>query len=472
MENRYKKLTPAGVEHLRKITDPGRVYVGETIKKDYWHDEMPEYGSFQPEALVEVLTKEEVSAIMKYAWKENIPVVVRGGGTGLAGGAICSSGGIMISMLRMNRIDPVDRANMTISAEAGALLCDISKEASAVGLFYPPDPGERTASIGGTVITNAGGMRAVRYGVTRDYVRSIEGVLPDGEIVQFSSNVVKNTTGYDLKDLIIGSEGTLCICTKVTLRLLPLPAFTRTLVVPYADLITCIESVPKILQLNFMPTAVEFIEQEVLDMIGTHLNKPFPDNSGNAYLILMYDAASREELENACNQCADTCLQNGALDVKIADTPERIQSVWSVRAAVLEGLKAESDSQEECDVVVPRAEIANYIRAAKEIGRRYNIRIVTVGHAGDGNIHTEMLRKNQTDEEWHYNTKNCLKELYAKSKELGGQLSGEHGIGIGRIDYLEDFVGRSLYKLFQGVKKIFDEKNLLNPGKVIHFPEN
>ena len=215
----YKKMTQGDFDAVRRMTDPSRVWVGEEIAAEYYHDEMPEYGSFPPELYVEVINKEEVSAIMAYAWKENIPVVCRGAGTGLAGGATCKYGGIMLSVMRMNHIFPIDHKNQTITAEPGALLIDIQAAAAAEGMFYPPDPGEKTASIGGNVITNAGGMKAVRYGLTRDFVRCIEAVMPDGSIMNFSSNVVKNTTGYDIKDLVIGSEGTLCILTQVTLKL-------------------------------------------------------------------------------------------------------------------------------------------------------------------------------------------------------------------------------------------------------------
>ena len=248
----YKKMTSEDFDYIRSVTASDRVWVGDEIAKEYYRDEMPEYGVFPPELYVEVLNKEEISAIMAYAYKENIPVVCRGAGTGLAGGATCKYGGIMLSVMRMNKIFPIDRKNQTITAEPGALLIDIQAAAAAGGLFYPPDPGEKTASIGGNVITNAGGMKAVRYGLTRDFVRCIEAVMPDGSIMNFSSNVVKNTTGYDVKDLVIGSEGTLCILTQVTLKLLPAPTCTCTLVMPFRSLEECADMVPKVLELSLI----------------------------------------------------------------------------------------------------------------------------------------------------------------------------------------------------------------------------
>ena len=466
----YHKLTSHDISALTSLVEPARAVAGADIKDEYFHDEMPEYGVYRPELLLEPVSSAEVSAVMRYAYEHNIPITARGGGTGLSGGAACKYGGVLLSLLRMNRIDPVDMGNMTITAQPGALLCEVAEAASAAGLFYPPDPGERTASIGGTVITNAGGMRAVRYGLTRDYVRAIEAVLPDGEIVRFSSNVVKNTTGYDLKDLVIGSEGTLCVLTPVTLKLLPAPEYSQTLVIPFPALEPCIDTVSKLLRLSFIPTAVEFIEKELLDMVETHLNKPFPDRSGEAYLLVMYDGMTLAEVDAACALAAETCLEAGALDVKLANSADRISMVWSVRGAVLEGMKAASAAQEEADVVVPLTKIAEFVKIAKDIGRRYSIRIITVGHAGDGNIHTELLRdEGMSDADWKSGTGACLRDLYAAAKEFGGQLSGEHGIGNGRVGYLESFVGKRMHELYKSVKRAFDEKNILNPGKVVEL---
>ena len=466
----YKKMTEEDFDRIRSFTAKDRVWVGEDIAKEYYHDEMPEYGSYPPELYVEVINKEEVSAIMAYAYKENIPVVCRGAGTGLAGGATCKYGGIMLSIMRMNRIFPIDHKNQTVTVEPGALLVDVQAAAAAEGLFYPPDPGEKTASIGGNVITNAGGMKAVRYGLTRDFVRCIEAVLPDGSIMEFSSNVVKNTTGYDIKDLVIGSEGTLCILTQVTLKLLPAPTCSATLVMPFESLEMCADMVPKVLELPFVPTAIEFLERELIEIVERTLNKPFPVQQGEAVLIVMYDASSAQELDSAVEAASEAALANGAFDCFIADTPERSATVWSVRGAILEGMKADSVSQEECDVVVPRARIAEYVKAAKRIALSHGIRVEPCGHCGDGNIHTEMLRgPEMSDEEWKTATHACLTELYALAKELGGQLSGEHGIGNGRLEFLKDFVGPRMIALYKSIKLAFDDKLILNPGKVIEF---
>ena len=437
----YKKMTSEDFDYIRSVTASDRVWVGDEIAKEYYRDEMPEYGVFPPELYVEVLNKEEISAIMAYAYKENIPVVCRGAGTGLAGGATCKYGGIMLSVMRMNKIFPIDRKNQTITAEPG-----------------------------GYVITNAGGMKAVRYGLTRDFVRCIEAVMPDGSIMNFSSNVVKNTTGYDVKDLVIGSEGTLCILTQVTLKLLPAPTCTCTLVMPFRSLEECADMVPKVLELPFVPTAIEFLERELIDIVERNLNKMFPVKQGEAVLIVMYDASSKQELDSAVEAAAEAALANGALDCCIAGTPERAGAVWSVRGGILEGMKADSVAQEECDVVVPRARIAEYVKAAKKIASAHGIRVEPCGHCGDGNIHTEMLRgPEMSDQEWKEATHASLVELYALSKELGGQLSGEHGIGNGRLEFLEEFAGPRMIALYKAIKLAFDDKLILNPGKVIEY---
>ncbi len=468
----YKKVDEKDIAFIKGVTAEDRVAVGNEIASEYYHDEMPNYGTYPPEIYVEAQSTEEISKIMAYCNENNIPLVVRGAGTGLAGGANCKYGGVMLSVMRMNKIYPVDHKNQTIAAQPGALLLDIQAAAAAEGLFYPPDPGEKTATIGGNVITNAGGMKAVRYGLTRDFVRCMEVVLPDGSIEQFSSNVVKNTTGYDLKDLVIGSEGTLCIVTEVTLKLLPAPNKSVTLVMPFASLEECADMVPVVLEQPFIPTAIEFLERELIEIVERNLNMPFPVKDGEAVLIVMYDASSQDELDAAVEAAAEAALAAGALDVAIADTPERAASVWSVRGGILEGMKADSISQEECDVVVPRSHIAQYVKDAKRIAASYGLRVEPCGHCGDGNIHTELLRgDDQTDEEWEAATEACLKDLYALSKKLGGQLSGEHGIGNGRIEYLKDFAGPRMIALYKSIKLAFDPNLVLNPGKIIEYNE-
>ncbi|HHV71867.1 MAG TPA: FAD-binding protein, partial [Clostridia bacterium] len=358
----YKRLSSPDIDFLRSVCTPERVYVGEEINEDFTHDEMAEYGKFAPEVVVEALSTEEVAAIMKYAYENNIPVTPRGSGTGLCGGAVAIHGGILLSLAKMNRILEIDEDNLMVTVEPGVLLMDLAKTVEEKGLFYPPDPGEKSATIGGNVMTNAGGMRAVKYGVTRDYVRGMEVVLPNGEILEFGGKVIKNSSGYSLKDLIIGSEGTLGIVTKIVLRLLPLPKKTISLLIPFDNLDMCIETVPKIIKSKVVPTAIEFMQREVIEAAEEYLGKNFPDSSSDAYLLLTFDGNSLEEVERACDEVARICLEAGALDVYISNTQERQESIWSARGAFLEAIKSSTPEMDECDVVVPRNQIANFIK--------------------------------------------------------------------------------------------------------------
>ena len=469
----YKKFDQADLEVIKNIIkDDERILYAENINEEYSHDELGGAQSY-PDVVVKATSAEEISEIMKYAYENNIPVTPRGAGTGLVGSSVAIEHGIMIDSSLMNHILELDEENLTITVEPGVLLMELAAYVEDHDFFYPPDPGEKTASIGGNVITNAGGMKAVRYGLTRDFVRCIEAVMPDGSIMNFSSNVVKNTTGFDVKDLVIGSEGILCILTEVTLKLLPAPTCSSTLVMPFKSLEECADMVPKVLDLPFVPTAIEFLERELIDIVERSLHKLFPVKHGEAVLIVMYDASSKEELDRAVEAAAEAALENGALDCNIAGTPERAASVWEVRGAILEGMKADSVAQEECDVVVPRSEIAEYVKQAKKIASAHGIRVEPCGHCGDGNIHTEMLRgPEMSDEEWKKATRESLTELYALSKKLGGQLSGEHGIGNGRLDFLEEFAGPRMIELYKSIKRAFDDKLILNPGKMIKIDEN
>ena len=261
----YQVITPEGVEYLKSVTAPDRVFYGDEIEYDYAHDEMPDFGTHAPDVLVEVLSTEEVSKVMRYAYEHCIPVTPRGAGTGLSGGAVPIYGGILLCTEKMNKILEWDLDTMTVVIEPGVLVMELANAAQEKGVFYPPEPGEKTASVGGNVMTNAGGMKAVGYGVTRNYVVSMECVMPNGDVMQFGSNVAKNTSGYDIKDLVIGSEGTLCIATKLRMRVIPQPKVSYTLLVPYPSLEQCVGTVPKFINSDLNPTAIEYMPKSLLD---------------------------------------------------------------------------------------------------------------------------------------------------------------------------------------------------------------
>jgi glycolate oxidase len=350
--------------------------------------------------------------------------------------------------------------------EPGVILMDFQETVEKMGFLYAPDPGEKSATIGGNVATNAGGMRAVKYGVTRDYVTGMEVVLPKGDIVQLGGKIAKNSSGYSLLHLMVGSEGTLGIMTKIVVRLLPLPRKVLSLLVPFPSLEQAIGTVPQIIGSRIIPQAMEFMERDVILSAEKYLSKSFPHKTAPAYLLLRFDGNSPEELEAIYEVAGDICLDAGAEDVLIADTPERQDGIWDARGAFLEALKAESD-MDEVDVVVPRDKIAAFINYTKDLEREYGIRIRSFGHAGDGNMHVYILRDDMDEAIWRDKMKEIMDLLYAKGKELGGQVSGEHGIGISKRQYLIDDLGGTLITLQRQIKRVFDPKLILNPGKLI-----
>jgi len=461
----YKKLDAKDIESLVAILDKERVFTGEAISDDFSHDEMGGI-SKMPEVLVEVLTTEEVSKIMKYAYENSIPVVARGSGTGLVGASVPIYGGIMMNMSRMNKILEIDEENLTLTLEPGVLLMEISKYVEEFDLFYPPDPGEKSATIAGNINTNAGGMRAVKYGVTRDYIRGLEVVLPNGEILNIGGKVVKNSSGYSIKDLICGSEGTLGIVTKAILKLIPLPKKAVSLLIPFPNLDMAIGTVPKIVKSKSAPTAIEFMQREVILAAEEFLGKKFPDNSSDAYLLLTFDGNNIEEIERAYEKVANICLEEGALDVFITDTDERKEAVWSARGAFLEAVKASTTDMDECDVVVPRNKVAEFIKYTNELQTKFNVRIRSFGHAGDGNLHVYILKDELSDKAWKNKIDEVLEAMYKKSRELEGLVSGEHGIGFAKKSYMLEQFGPEYIALMRNIKFAFDPKNILNPGKV------
>ena len=384
----------------------------------------------------------------------------------LVGGAVPLEGGILLDTSGMTNVIELDEKNMTLTVEPGVLLMDVAKYVEERGFFYPPDPGEKTATIGGNISTNAGGMRAVKYGVTRDYVRALTVVLPNGDVVELGGKIAKNSSGYALKDLIVGSEGTLGIVARATLRLLPLPKAKISLLVPFPDLAAAIRTVPEVIRAASVPTAVEFMEREVILAAEKFQARKFPDNSADAYLLLTFDGASREEIELAYTSAAHICLEAGAIDVFISNTQERNESIWAARGAFLEAIKASTSEMDECDVVVPRRHVAEFVLFSKELQEKYAIRIRSFGHAGDGNLHIYVLRDDLAEQEWKEKLETVFRELYGKARTLGGKVSGEHGIGYAKKPYLADSLDPNALALMAGIKQVFDPNNILNPSKV------
>jgi glycolate oxidase len=332
--------------------------------------------------------------------------------------------------------------------------------------LYPPDPGEKSATIGGNISTNAGGMRAVKYGVTRDYVRSLKVVMPNGEIITFGATVAKNSSGYSLKDLIIGSEGTLCVICEATLKLVPLPKVSVSLLVPFRDMKSAIEAVPKIICSKIIPTAIEYMSRDTILFSESYLGKKFPDTKNDAYILLTFDGNSQAQVEQDMSVVADLCLQIGAIDAYIVDTEERKKAVWSARGAFLEAIKASTTQMDECDVVVPVNKVDEFIKFTHELADELSVRIPSFGHAGDGNLHVYICRDNLSDSDWEKTLALCFDRMYKKAEQLGGLVSGEHGIGYAKKEFLKKQYGETPIAIMQQIKKVFDEKNILNPGKI------
>ncbi len=462
----YKKLDQNDLDFIKGVVgESERILYGEDINEEYSHDELSDTESY-PDVVVKVTSTEEVSQIMKYAYEHSIPVTPRGSGTGLVGSSVAMEHGIMLDTTLMNHVLELDENNLTITVEPGVLLMELSAYVQERDLFYPPDPGEKSATIGGNISTNAGGMRAVKYGVTRDYVRGLEVVLPNGTVVEFGGKVVKNSTGYAMKDLMVGSEGTLGVITKAILKLLPLPKKAISLLVPFPSLEKAIRTVPMIIKSKSAPTAIEFMQREVIIDAEKYLGKKFPDNSADAYLLLKFDGNSTEEVERAYESAAQICLEQDALDILISDTSEREDSIWKARGAFLEAIKGSTTYMDEVDVVVPRSCVNEMVEYIHGLYKEVNIRIKSFGHAGDGNLHAYVLKDDLSEEVWEERMTAAMDKIYGKARELKGQVSGEHGIGFAKKSYLFESMDPATVEIMRGIKLAFDPKNILNPRKV------
>ena len=461
----FSRISPFDIENIQHLVS-NNVVTSENINPDYCHDELGTVSGV-PDLLVKVISTEEVSLVMKYANEHSIPVVVRGSGTGLVGGAVAVDGGILLDVSLMNRIIELDEDNLTVTVECGVLLMDLAQYCIDRGYQYCPDPGEKSATIGGNISTNAGGMRAVKYGVTRDAVRGLTCVLPDGRIINVGGKIVKNSSGYSLKDLIIGSEGTLAVVTEAVLKIIPKPMYSVSILVPFHSMANAISAVPKIIRAEVTPVAIEYMSQDVILFAEEYLGKKFPTHIADAYLLLTFDGNNKESVNREQEIISDLCLELEAIDVFIIDTNERSDSVWSARSAFLEAIKNSTDLMDECDVVVPRNRIADYIIYIHAVSQQVGLRIPSFGHAGDGNLHIYLCRDALPGKTWEEKKKKAFNLMYGKAIEYGGQVSGEHGIGLDKKEYLKASVGETQIELMKGIKAVFDPKGILNPGKVV-----
>jgi len=460
------------LDGLRKIVGDGNVLVDPEKLVDYGHDEFSLRDIARiPAAAVMPSDTAQVAAVLALADVFRVPVTPRGGATGLCGGCVPSEGGIVLLLEKMRAIE-IDEENQMAVAEAGVTLLDFIKAVEEAGLYFPPHPGDESAMIGGLVATNAGGSRAVKYGVIRNYIRGLEVVLADGRVIHPGGKYIKSSTGYNLMNLFIGSEGTLGIITKAVIQLMAQPPVLRTLVIPFAELEAAIEAVPRLLRKNIVPVAVEFVGLDVIAITEEFLRKRWPSHEGTTHLLVILDAVTEEEQDRLSQAVAEVCLEMGAIDVFIADTPEKQDEVLAIRSKIYEAIKA--DTIEILDISVPRAGIAGHVRRVQEVAKKYNIWLPTFGHAADGNVHTHIMKARfeggkvipVPESEWRDKINAVRADLYRDGRERGGVISGEHGIGLVKKPFLSMSLEDAQIELMKGIKKVFDPNGILNPGKI------
>jgi glycolate oxidase len=460
-------LTKQHIEQLKQIVGEAFVFYDEENLEHYGHDET-ERLLFKPEVVVKPRTAEEIAAIMKLCNKDLIPVTPRAAGTGLSGGALPHLGGVLVSCERMNNIIEIDERNLQVTTEPGVITEILMNAVKEKGLFYPPDPSSRgSCFIGGNIAENSGGPKAVKYGVVKDYVLNLEVVLPTGEIIWTGANVLKNSTGYNLTQLMVGSEGTLGFVTKIVLKLIPLPKYDLLMLVPFANLEKASEAVSAIFRAGFTPSGLELVEIDALKIVSQMVDNhavPVTDDIA-AHLIVEVDGNDLDVLMKDMEAIAELMVQYEGGEVFFADDANQKAELWKLRRRVAEAVKSVGYTIEE-DTVVPRAELPKLIRGVKELGKQYGFHAVCYGHAGDGNLHIRINHPTIKNSHGNEAMTNALRELFKLVKSLGGTVSGEHGVGLIQKPYMDIVFKEANVQLMRSIKKAFDPNNILNAGKI------
>lgn len=461
------------LQDFRIIAGVNNVFVDEEVLSTYGHDETEDL-LYMPDVVIKPGTAEEISSILKICNQNNIPVTPRGAGTGLSGGALPHLGGVLLSLERLDKIIDIDERNLQVTTESGVITEVLQNAVKEKGLFYPPDPSSRgSCMIGGNIAENSGGPKAVKYGVVKDYVLNLEIVLPTGEIMWTGANVLKNATGYNLTQLVVGSEGTLCIVTKVVLRLIPHPKYDLLMLVPFTSAENACAAVSAIFTAGYTPSAMEFMERDAIDWTMNYVDNciiPMSDDV-QAHLLIEVDGNDMDLLMKEIEGISEVVTQFNAGEILFADDAQQKEELWKLRRRVAEAVKSHSIYKEE-DTVVPRAELPVLLKGVKEIGKKYGFHSVCYGHAGDGNLHVNIMKGDLTDEQWNGSLKTGIREIFMLVKELGGTLSGEHGIGLVQKEYMGIMFSGKQMELMKQIKKIFDPNNILNAGKVFDLNES
>ncbi len=466
----FNKVNTTLLDELKAIVGEEFVLADHESMKGYDHDETEDF-SFFPEVVVKPANAEEISKIMKLCNDAEIPVTPRAAGTGLSGGALAIHGGVMLSIERLNQILEIDERNLQITTEPGVVTQVLQEAVIEKGLFYPPDPSSRgTCFIGGNVAENSGGPKAVKYGVVKDYVLNLEVVLPNGDIMWTGANVLKNSTGYNLTQLMVGSEGTLGIVTKIVLKLIPYPKQNLVMLIPFTSPEKACQMVSAIFQAGVTPSCLEFMERDAidkaLDYLGSMVNIQVADDT-RAQLLVEVDGNDMEVLMKDCERIYEVAEKFEAQEILFADSEKQKEDLWMLRRNVAHGVKKTSTYKEE-DTVVPRAELPVLLKGVKDIGKKYGFTSICYGHAGDGNLHVNIVKGDLSDELWEEKLPLGIREIFELVVSLKGTLSGEHGIGYVQREYMDIAFSDAQMEVMKGIKRVFDPKGILNPGKILN----
>lgn len=463
----YRKVDPAILLQLKEIIGEEHVLADEEEIEHYCHDETEDL-HFVPEVVVKPATTQEVSEIVRLCNDNCIPLTPRGAGTGLSGGALAVEEGVMLSVERMNRIVKLDTENAQVTVQPGVINQVLQEAVQEHGLFYPPDPASKgSCFMGGNLAENSGGPKAVKYGVTRDYVLNLEVVLPSGDVIWTGANTLKNSTGYNLTQLMVGSEGTLGVITQAVLKLIPKPAHSLLMLATFRSPEKACAAVAAIFQAGITPSGLEFMERDAIDWVLEYLDIQMPvKDEIQAHLLIEVDGNHLDPLYSDCDKITEVLERFEVDEVMFADSDHEKERLWQMRRNVGEAVHANSTYKEE-DTVVPRAKLPELLQGVKEIGRKWGFRSVCYGHAGDGNLHINIVKGDMPDEQWNNELRKGIRELFELVKSLGGTISGEHGIGLVQKEYLDIVFPPHHLELMRQIKQIFDPNAIMNPGKIL-----
>ncbi|MBC7541602.1 MAG: FAD-binding protein [Candidatus Sericytochromatia bacterium] len=461
----YKPVDSETVAALRSVCGDAYVMTDRPGMEPFSHDYTEDL-VFYPEVVVRPRTTAEVQAVMRLAYARDIPVTPRGGGTGLSGGALPIHGGILLSIDRMNAILEIDTENMMGVLEPGVITQVYQEAVEAQGLFYPPDPASKgSCTMGGNVAECAGGPRAAKYGVTRDWIYALDVVMPDGRLVRTGSQCLKDVTGYNLTQLFVGSEGTLGVVTQITTRLMTLPPFRQTLLIAFATMEQALATVVEIFRRGYQPSACEFMERAAIQVAIAQKGAKVPHADAEAQLLIEVDGFDLDLVENTLLAIGELAMENEAVEVTVAQQPGQQKTLWDIRRACGEAVKSISIYKEE-DAVVPRKHIVTLMRGVQAITKEHGITAICYGHAGDGNIHINILKMDMTDHDWNERLPGGITAIFELVVSLGGRISGEHGIGYTQRPYLPIALSSDELDVMRQIKAALDPKGLLNPDKI------